>query len=226
MSDEWGAGLPEDPDEGLAAEFVLRLLDPDEAARCAARIARDPGFAARVARWRRDLAVLDAEFAPVPLPAQLGARIEARLFGRPPSRAARLWSSVGLWRGVAVAALVAAGYFAIPGAPPVHLVTAMQGAGFDLLAVYEPGTAVLTVNRVAGAAQPGRALELWAIEGGRAISLGVLPEDPHVRVAVPRAIAAGIGPGTVLAITDEPPGGAPGGVPSGPPVAAGTISEI
>lgn len=224
--EDWGADLPQDPDDGLAAEFVLRLLDPEEEAGCAARIARDQAFAARVAQWRRDLSSLDVEFEPEALPARLGARIEERLFGRAPSLAARLWASAGLWRGIAVAAVVAAGYFALPGAPPVRLVAAVQGNGVDLLAVYEPARALLTVNRVAGAAQPGRSLELWAVVGDKPpVSLGVLPSEPRAQVGIPPALAAQLGPGAAIAISDEPAGGSPTGQPTNV-LAAGKISEI
>ena len=49
--DDW----PEDPDGALAAEYVLRLLDPAEEAACAARVAREPAFAAEVGRWQEAL---------------------------------------------------------------------------------------------------------------------------------------------------------------------------
>ena len=100
--------LPDDPDAALAAEYVLRLLDPAEEAACAARVAADPGFAAEVARWQSAFSGLDAAFAPAAPPPRMQARIEERLFGKPPSLAARLWGSAGLWRAVAAAAVLLA----------------------------------------------------------------------------------------------------------------------
>ena len=47
-------GQPDEPDDAaLAAEYVLRLLDPTEEAACAARAAQDRAFAAEVARWNK-----------------------------------------------------------------------------------------------------------------------------------------------------------------------------
>ena len=70
--------LPDDPDAALAAEYVLRLLDAEEEAACAARVARDTAFAAEVARWQTAFAGLDAGFAPVTPPAGLRRRTGLR----------------------------------------------------------------------------------------------------------------------------------------------------
>ena len=69
------------------------------------------------------------------------------------------------------------------------------------------GAAVLSINRTSGAAPPGRALELWAIEGTNPpVSLGVLPDAPLARVALPPDLAARLGPGAILAVTEEAAG--------------------
>lgn len=227
---------PGDPDAALAAEYVLRLLDPAEEAHCAAREAADPGFAALAGRWRADLASLDEGFAPVAPPARLARAIEARLFGRRPSRAARLWNSVGLWRGVAAAAVLAAIWLGplqppdpAPQDGPARLISAVASVDSDveLLAVFEPQQAVLSLNRVSGAAAPGRALELWLIAGEQPpVSLGLLPDQARARVPLDADLAQLIGPGVVLAVSDEPPGGSPTGAPTGPVLAAGPITEI
>ena len=109
---------PEERDAALAGEYVLRLLPPEEAAACAAREATDPRFAAQVAVWRADLEGLDGAFAEAAPPAGLERRIEARLFGREPSGLARLWASVGLWRAVAAAAVLAALWVGVLAPPP------------------------------------------------------------------------------------------------------------
>jgi anti-sigma-K factor RskA len=238
MSDP-GPELPDDPDAALAAEYVLRLLDPAEAAACAAREARDPAFAALVADWRAEFEALDRAYTEVPPPAGLQRQIEERLFGREsrqPSWLARLWQSAGVWRGVAAVAVLAALWLGTltPPPPPVEgearLISALAsspGSDVTLLAELEPQAAVLNINRTSGAAPPGRSLELWMIEeGGTPESLGVLPDAPRARVPLTREQAARIGPGTTLAITDEPAGGSPTGQPSLPPVAAGTVSEL
>jgi anti-sigma-K factor RskA len=229
--------LPEDPDAALAGEYVLRLLAPEEAAACAAREARDPRFAALVAAWRADLEPLDAAYAETTPPPGLEQRITARLFGAPPSRLARLWSSAGLWRAATATAAVAALWFAVsappapsPGEPQARLVSALasaEGSDVTLLAVLEPQAAVLSINRTSGAAPPGGSLELWMIEGGNPpVSLGVLPDTPLARVPLPRELADRIGPGTTLAVSSEPLGGSTTGAPTGPVLAAGPVADI
>jgi anti-sigma-K factor RskA len=221
---------PEERDAALAGEYVLRLLPPEEAAACAAREATDPGFAAQVAAWRADLEGLDGAFADAAPPAGLERRIEARLFGREPSGLARLWASIGLWRAVAAAAMVAAlwvGVLAPPATQPT-LVSALAPVNSDvqLLAVYEPRAAVLNLNRTSGAPAAGRSFELWLIEGGRPpVSLGVLPDGPEARLPVPDALAARLGPGAQLAVSDEQAGGSTTGVP-GEVVALGEVARI
>jgi anti-sigma-K factor RskA len=134
-----------------------------------------------------------------------------------------------------VAAVAALGFAAgvprapLPGEAPARLISALASVDSDvaLLAMLEPEAAVLSINRTSGAAAPGRALELWVIEGSNPpISLGVLPDVPQARVPLPRELAARLGPGTTLAVSSEPPGGSPTGAPTGPVVAAGPVSDI
>jgi anti-sigma-K factor RskA len=169
-------------------------------------------------------------------PAALGRRIETQLFGRRPSALARLWGSAGLWRAVAAAAVLAAVYLGTlaPPAPApegeARLISALAssaGSDVSLLAALEPQAAVLNINRTSGEAPSGRSLELWAIPEGEApLSLGVLPDAPRARIPLTRELAARIGPGTTLAISDEPAGGSPTGAPTGAVLAAGPVSEL
>lgn len=232
-----GAEPPED-DAALAAEYVLRLLDPEQEAECRLREARNRGFAAEAERWRAEFARLDGQFAPMRPPAAVWSRIEVRLFGRRSSALARFWSSAGLWRALAAAAVLAAVYLGAivpervvvePGEQAARLISALASAETDveLLALFEPRAAVLDVSRVTGEAAPGRSLELWVIEGEAApVSLGVLSDEPRTRVPLAPEIAERIEAGATLAITDEPEGGSPTGEPTGPVVAAGTLTKI
>lgn len=228
---------PAERDTALAAEFALGLLDPVEHAACVAREDVDRGFAAEVARWRVDFGELDDGFAPAAAPAGLRTRIEARLFpaAARPSLVARLWSSTGVWRsatGLAVLALVLILQWPepTPEAPAARLVSALAPAtatGTEVLAVYDPETDAISLNRVAGAAAPGRVIELWLIpEGSAPISLGVLPADAAARVDVPPELAGQFAAGALLAVSDEPPGGSTTGAPTGDVLAAGPLIEI
>jgi anti-sigma-K factor RskA len=237
-----GPEVPDDPEAALAAEYVLRLLDPGQAAECAARVARDPGFAAEVARWEVSLSALDGEFAPEPPPPGLERRIEARLFGAPvaaESGIARLWRSAGLWRAVAAGALALALFVGVrppeapvgPDVPRPLLISALQpveaAVDVELLVYYEAEPAVLNVARVAGGPAQGRSHEVWLVPDGNApVSLGVMPEDGRMRVPVPGDLAARLVPGATLAVSDEPAGGSPTGAPTGAVLAAGALTEI
>ena len=226
---------PEDGAAVLAAEYVLRLLDPAAEAACAAREARDPLFAAEVDRWRQDFAGLDAAFMPVPPPAALRARVEAALFGAPPSALARLWGSVGLWRAVAAAATVAAIGFAVV-RPPVapeprpSLVAAVQPVAGEvsLVALHAPGSESIEFRRLGGAAASGRSLELWILPMGETVpaSLGLVPAGERFTATIPPAFAARVGEGTAILVSDEPAGGSPTGLPTGPVVAQGAITAL
>jgi anti-sigma-K factor RskA len=73
------------------------------------------------------------------------------------------------------------------------------------------------------AAQPDRALELWAVptDGTGPRSLGVLPTGAGGTVALRGKVLAGV---DTLAVSVEPPGGSPTGRPTGPIVYAGKFS--
>ncbi len=71
-----GAGVPDEPAEDLAAEYVLGCLDAPAMAEARRRIAAEPGFAREVSDWERrllPLAALVPERAP---PSALWDRLE------------------------------------------------------------------------------------------------------------------------------------------------------
>lgn len=234
---------PEDPDAALAAEYVLRLLDPPEEAACAARIARDPAFAAQVARWRATFEALDGQFEAAAPPSGMQAAVEARLFGRPRSLAARLWDSAGLWRGVAAVAVVAGvaatlllgdlGRAPVAEAPLVATVApaASAPAGVEavqMVALLDRQSGRVRFTRIAGAAPAGSSLELWILPEGQTspASLGVVPAESEFTVALPPALAAQVAPGTAILVSLEAEGGSPTGQAQGPVLASGAIGAI
>ena len=83
------------------------------------------------------------------------------------------------------------------------------------------------MNRTAGAAVPGRVLELWLIAGDNPpVSLGVLPEAASAEVQLTPDLVAALAAGTLpinLAISDEPPGGSTTGAPTGAVLAMGPV---
>lgn len=218
------------------AEYALGVLPAAEHAAVAAELRADPARRAELAMWRRRFAALDAQFAETPAPADAWPRIERRLFAD--AGRAGWWNSLPLWRSLSAAAaaiaVVAIGLnFATPRPDPnafaAQLVAALsaQGSNVQVVALYNASTGQLRLTTLSGEAVPGKDYELWAIEGDApAKSMGVIPIDRRVDVAVKPDILAGFGPGTTLAITLEPKGGAPHGVATGPVVAAGKAAAI
>lgn len=224
---------PRDADGLLAAEYVLRLLDPAEEARVAARLTREPALAEEVAAWQARLSGLDAEVAEVAPRAAVKSGLEQRLFGLPPR--VSFWHRAGVWQGISLASLAVAAFFAVqslqlppePTRAPLFVSDiAAADQSLRLLAVYDSAAAELRLTRTAGEAAAGRVLQLWAIAGDAApVSLGVLPQDATAAVTLPDALRAQVGD-LVLAVSDEPPGGSPTGAPTGAVLAVGQVSAL
>ena len=231
-------------DDIVAAEYVLGVLPADERRQAALRIDAEQAFARLVDRWQVYFAPLAAAYAEVEAPAGVKIAVDRRLFsggsaaGQPATSAAPgLLSSLGFWRGLAVAALAAlALYIALPfiNPPPVEqpqqqLVASLAADGSDVryLAVYNPVANDIGLSHVTGDRASGRDFELWVIEGQQApVSLGIIPVGATVRLPVDDAMRARLAAGAVFAISLEPVGGSPTGQPTGPVVAAGDLRAI
>ncbi len=215
-----------DDDHALAAEFALGLLEGEELRSADRRHAADPAFARAVHDWREHLVTLDDGTGPVRPPSKMWRALEARLFSRPvPAVSAWRWlAGIGLAGAVAAALLLVAGPFGPDAAPWLTAEIRAEDTSLRLIATYDPGSGVLTVERLAGAAPTGRVLELWGIAGAAApVSLGVLPDSGAAESALPEGLAA---EGLTLAVSDEPPGGSPTGEPTGTVLAVGTLTSI
>lgn len=221
---------PED-DDILAAEYALGLLDEDEARAAQARAITEPAFSRTVSFWQERLAVLADEIAPVQPSSAAKRRLMTRVFGEAPRQG--WFNSLGLWQGLAAAALAAvaflgwqvANYERIPTLYTAEL--ASEDGALRVLAVYDSVTGHIRVTRTDGAAAQGRDFELWAIAGDNApVSVGLLPDD-SVRAGyeVPETVRDALA-GLTLAISDEPDNGSPTGAPTGPILAVATVNEI
>lgn len=223
---------PEEDWTAEAAEYVLRLLPPDEEAAFEAEMAQNPALRDQVAGWLRHFEGLNAGFAETaPRPAIKGA-LFTRLFGDETPRRVSFWDRAGLWRGISLAALALAAVMTTlwlwpaerTGPGYVSEIAAEDGS-LRLFAVYDPAQGGLRISRIAGTAPAGRVLELWAISGDAApVSLGVLPETPSALLPLPDSYRSAAG--LFFAITDEPPGGAPGGTATGEIRATGEVHDL
>jgi anti-sigma-K factor RskA len=228
--------LTED-DATLAAEYVLRLLDPDAMAEAEARIGRDPAFAAEVRRWQENLAPLALGIDEVrPSPAAKDA-LMARVFeddqrtGAPRTAPGlfQRWRSAFLSGLAAVIVVFALFVYPVTEPGPTHVAELQPAArDFVLAAALLMGDAPqLDLTRMDGPVAPdGRATELWAIRaGGAPVSLGVLPEEESWVVTLPPELATDPADLT-LALSDEPAGGSPTGAPTGEVLATGSLDPL
>jgi len=228
-----------DPDDLLAAEYALGLLEPAEARDFERRLEHDPALRDRLGDWQERLAQMADTVEPVVPPAILRRRIERRIFGRP----VPLWRRMGLGLGPALLAATVVVVVALAGlqlgwramVPPVAPFAAALTAtaavtpapeGPVATVALDPEAGEITVSGLTLPPAPGHAHELWLIAAGSApVSLGVVPPGPPVTIALPDALRPAVGPGTLLAISDEPAGGSPTGQPTGPVLAAGPITS-
>jgi anti-sigma-K factor RskA len=233
MSEHTGA------DEGgrnaLVAEYVLGLVDGAEHDRVGALIEGDPALQRERDFWIARFGALNADFEEVPVPPRLLGAIEARAFGDKPR--VGFWDNLVLWRTIAAGALavavIAVGFGVLKPAPDVsslttQLVAALEeeGSNVKFVALYDGATGMVRLTALSGDAVADKDFELWAIQGGKPMSMGVIPVNARSEVGMSPEIAAGWGEGSVLAITLEPKGGSPSGAPTGPIVAKGEVTRI
>jgi anti-sigma-K factor RskA len=221
-------------DNALAAEYVLGLLSPNEAATFEARLRMETSLFALVAAWQSEFASLaEVEVEPVAPPRALQARIEAKLFedDRP-----NTWSPLAIWRGLAIggfasslalAALLVFGPVADVDPRPAFVAQLAPVTGdAQFVALFDPEAATLRVQQAAGVPAADRVQELWLIAGDAApVSLGLLAAGSTTSIPVSQNLQA-ILTEAVLAVSDEPPGGSPTGAPTGDVLAAGPVISL
>jgi anti-sigma-K factor RskA len=230
-------GLDPPPDDVLAGEFVLGVLDTVQHHAAQARVESDRTFALRVAEWERRLGPWLADIEPVEAPQQVWARVCARLGWNEGARApSGFWQSLGFWRAatvlstvVAVAAIAWTLQIAHPpesGAKPVTPLAHDDGTPGWLASVDSSHGTVLIVPVPSAPDSQGRVTELWLIPAGKAPrSLGLVSINKSSTVTVPEDMRAALVAGSVLAVTLEPATGVPHAAPSGPIIAKGAIGS-
>ncbi len=231
--------------EALAGEYVLGTLDAAERMAVAARRLHEPELDAAILAWERRLAPLDESAPLVEPPADLFARIQASIEGRPgqageSAAIIELSGRLRRWRSLALAAGAIAAALAValirqdmvrerlpPEASNFVAVLQKDAASPAFLVEVDLNSRVLTVRPVAAEPQPGKSYELWMIHDklGAPKSLGIVAEQGFtVRPAL-----AGYDPSVVesavYAVTLEPAGGSPNGRPSGPHLWTGKLVQ-
>ncbi|MDQ3289361.1 MAG: anti-sigma factor [Pseudomonadota bacterium] len=256
MHDDFNNGGDHEPDDDLlAGEYVLGVLDAQGRKRVQGRIESEPGFAALVSAWEQRLGAWLGEIESVQAPSHVWPRVRTSLGWLSVQGARRgLWEDINVWRGATAAAIAAAAALAVvflvnaptptpapmpdpiattpapaPVATPSPVTTLQADDGSPAyLASVDAQRGRVTVMPVPSAPDAqGRVPELWLIaEGEPARSLGVIDTAVAHEIQVPQELLAGLVPGSLLAVTLEPPGGAPQGVATGPITAKGAIERI
>lgn len=233
-------GYSEGPggDVERTGEYVLGLMRGAERDAFESELMQNPALAALVDEWQERFValsdVLPEETPPRAVWEAIRAEIEKDSKSATPT--ARIWNSLGFWRGLGAAATAALIALAVwtgyqtPGPAP----TGVEVGKASHLAVLGDENRVayvlVAVDAKAGSASiyplrelgepAGKSHELWIVpEGGKPVSLGVFPPSGrhNVNIAAHRAQLAK----ATLAVSVEPAGGSPTGSPTGPVVWSG-----
>jgi anti-sigma-K factor RskA len=218
----------------LAGEYVLGTLRGHARQRFERLVRTNRALMDAVREWEERLLPLAEALPPVAPPARVWTAIQARIEVRGESRSS-FWSSVGLWRGLALAslaALVALSTLVLkpaPERPEGALVVVLAGSDAQpaLIASADRSGRYLSVKAVARVDIPAdRALELWMLpQGANPRSLGLIDATGAVRVALSAPAEEVLRNIPALAVSLEPRGGSPTGVPTGPVLYSGPVQR-
>jgi anti-sigma-K factor RskA len=220
----------------LAGEYVLGTLRGPARRRFERLLAQDGDLRELVGRWEGKLNLLVEALPPVEPPKRIWEQIEHSLW--PESPRASVWSSLRLWRGLALVsstfALVLAAYLGLRPVPEVVpevlaiLTSQEQQAGWVVtLTRAVPGR--LQVRALAGLPpRSGESYELWIIPEGAKVplSLGLLPVAGSAVLTVPDRVKDAVARPGALAVSLEPKGGSPTGLPTGPVLYQGRLLRL
>jgi len=238
----------------LAGEYVLGLLDGEDAAAAERLLGRDPAFEAAVAHWRARFSEFDDAAPTLPASDALWQRIEAGVeaderAAEPvqwlapaapllPSRRlafAALWRSLPFWRASGLAGAAAAVALAValgrsPGPPPV------RAPAFVAVLMTDDNRPAAVVNAFAdgvaeliplqGVTVPqGRSLEVWTFaRGTNAPPVSIGVLSQARTIRLRLEDLPRLRADQLFAISLEPPGGSPTGQPTGPVLMKGAAS--
>jgi anti-sigma-K factor RskA len=223
--------------DALAAEYALGTLPPRARLRLERVALDDSDVAAAMRDWELRLAPLTEGAAPITPPPRVWIAIAKRLGLKRMSRLGESWwSSVSVWRGLALASMVALIGFGVtllgpkPEVANQQIVAVLAGpdAKPALIATMMRDDRFMTVKAVGAATVPtGKALELWMLpEGGVPKSLGLIQGSGVSRVALPAPPDVSLANVPALAVSLEPSGGSTTGAPTGPVLYTGKVERF
>jgi anti-sigma-K factor RskA len=222
------------PNDLLAGEYVLGLLEGPALAEFERRLAGDRKLAAAVARWREHFSELDATATPVRASPALWDKIESSLGRRGTADAApglqeRLWSSLGFWRGASFAGaaaslilVVAIGLMAGRATPRPMIIAVMQTGEMSpgaIVQAFADGSLTIVPLKDFDI-PPGLTMQLWTLWDKQKgpVSVGLIDRTHSARFEradLPQQNDQ------IYEITLEQAGGSPTGRPTGPVLVKG-----
>jgi anti-sigma-K factor RskA len=219
--------------DALAGEYVLGTLRGRARARFERGVRSDRALADAVQRWEERLVPLSEALPPVEPPERVWRAIEARIGAR--AARAGFWTSLGWWRGLALASLAAVVALSIllfkPAAERTEGAVVAVLAGSDakaaLVASADRFGRYLTIKAISRIDVPAdRSLQLWMLpSGGNPQSLGVFDSTTVARVTLSAPADEALRNIPALAVSLEPRGGSPTGLPTGPVLYTGAVQR-
>lgn len=204
----------------IAAEYVLGLLNDADAAAFEKRLNDEPALRDACLHWYEEFALLHEQTEATAPPAELKAKIHARLFAEQSDESKKpfwLWPA-SLVSGLLLATLIGIFYQQSQLTPFQADYTASlttDDSSLRVVASYDQTQNLLQVSSIKATPAEGRSHELWLIAANAApVSLGLLRNIASESIVLPESLSSVI-IGSTLAISDEPAGGSPTGSPTG-----------
>lgn len=176
--------------DSLAAEYVLGTLHGAARRRFENLLTAHPALRRAVSDWERRLNRLAVASPPVPPPPEVWQGLEQRLFPTEPRHS--WWNSLALWRGLALAGVLAAVMVLAP-----QLATPPPQGNLSFAAIRDPNRDVLWTVAMAEDGRlhvnslramdmtPDQRCLLWLKSGDRPpVMLGTLPDQGDARTLV------------------------------------------
>ncbi len=228
----------------LAPEYVLGLLEGEDAAKAERLLSVDDEFRAHVEYWRERMSALDETAPRLDADTALWRKIETglaapgaafapRVAEQSPSRWAALWENLGFWRGAGLAASAASLVLAVglglslraQSEKPVMIAVLLTDANRPaaVVNVLANGDAeLLPLDAIL--VPPGRALQVWTLwdRARGPVSVGLSRSPQRIPLDLGRLPKTSVD--QLFEISLEPESGSPTGRPTGPVLMKGTAS--
>lgn len=213
----------------LAADYAIGLMPASARRRFEQLLVDDAALRRELAHWQETLASLTEALPERPVPDRvwhgITARIEPQVLHVPEKRPFWKWLRLTVAACSVVALVFIGSLYNRDDAR--YSATLLSTDAKPALKVEAHADYLQVEPLILAAVEADRSLELWAIpDGGKPISLGVVPVGGKGKVELSEAQKGLIGKPITLAVTLEPKGGSPTGQPTGPVLYQGALAAL